>query len=117
MGISNLFLQVGILWFLITLYSRSTNSASSLRETWIVVIGVMIVGLLARLILGGILGPFVGLINIVALYYLIDKVCGLSREATRKICIWYVVSLIILSILGYILSIPVDSNAGYNHNH
>ena len=112
MGIFNLFLQVGILWFLITLYSRSTNSASSLRETWIVVIGVMIVGLVARWILGGILGPFVGLISIVALYYLVDKVCGLSQKATKKICIWYVVSLFILGILRYILSIPVNNNLG-----
>lgn len=75
-------------------------------------IGVMIVSFVARLVLGGVLGPFVGLINIVALYYLVDKVCGLSQSATKKICIWYVVSLVVLGILGSILSTPVDSNLG-----
>lgn len=107
MYVFNLFLQVGILWFLVTLYSRSSNSSSTLRETWIVVLGVLCVGFVARLALGWLLGPFVGLINIAALYLLVDKVCGLSQKATMKICVWYIVSLFILGILGRILTIPV----------
>ncbi|HEY1121685.1 MAG TPA: hypothetical protein VGE67_08800, partial [Haloferula sp.] len=67
MNVFGTFLQVGILWFLITLFTRSTSSSQSLTETWIVVIGMLIVSFLTRLLLGAILGPFTLLINIAAL--------------------------------------------------
>jgi hypothetical protein len=76
-----LFFQVGILWFLITLFTGSTDSSRSLRETWIVIIGMLIVGLLARFMLAALLGDLEILIDIVALlidiaalYVLVDKV-------------------------------------------
>jgi uncharacterized membrane protein YuzA (DUF378 family) len=72
---------VGILWFLITLFTGSTDSSRSLRETWIVIIGMLIVGLLARFMLAALLGDLEILIDIVALlidiaalYVLVDKV-------------------------------------------
>lgn len=89
MSIIGTFLSVGILWFLITFFSRSTSSTQSLTETWIVVIGMMIVNLLCRWLLGGILGPFTLIVSIVALYFLIDKVCGTPRNITIRICLWY----------------------------
>ena len=89
MQIIGLFLQVGILWFLITLFSRSTNSSQTLTETWIVVIGMLVVGVLTRWFLSGFLGPFTVIIDIAALYLLVDKVCGTSRKVTIKICGWY----------------------------
>lgn len=89
MSIIGTFLSVGILWFLITFFSRSTSSTQSLTETWIVIIGMMIVNLLSRWLLGGILGPFTLLISVAALYFLVDKVCGTPRKATIKICAWY----------------------------
>jgi len=89
MGLFGLFFQVGILWFLITLFSGSTNSDQSLRETWIVVIGMLIVGLLTRFLLPDLLSFAAILIDIVALYFLVDKVCGTSRKATIRICAWY----------------------------
>ena len=107
MSIVNLFLQIGVLWFLITFYSRSTNSSSTLRETWIVVIGMLIVGLFSRLLLGGILGPFTGIPSLIALYILVDKVCGLSRKVTIKICVIYVVIMVLFGIIGRILATPV----------
>ena len=107
MSIINIFLQVGVLWFLITFYSRSTNSSSTLRETWIVVIGMLIVGLFSRLLLGGILGPFTGILSLIALYFLVDKICGLSRKITIKICVFYVVIMILFGIVGRILAMPV----------
>lgn len=103
-----LFLQVGILWFLITLYSGSTNSSSSLRETWIVLIGMAIVGIVSRLLLQDILGVFTGIISIVALYFLVDKVCGLARKNTIKICVWYFLISFFVSIVGRILATPVN---------
>ncbi|MCW1883658.1 hypothetical protein OKA04_02890 [Luteolibacter flavescens] len=89
MNVIGLFLQVGILWFLITLFTGSTSSSRSLTETWIVVIGMLIVSFLVRLLLGGILGPFTFVIEIAALYLLVDKVCGTRRNVTIRICAWY----------------------------
>lgn len=89
MNVIGTFLQVGILWFLITLFTRSTNSSQSLNETWIVIIGMLMVTFLTGLLLGGVLGPFTAIIDIAALYLLVDKVCGTSRKVTIKICAWY----------------------------
>ena len=89
MHLFGLFFQVGILWFLITLFTGSTDSSQSLRETWIVIFGMLIVGLLTRFLLPGVLGYFAVLIDIVALYFLVDKVCGANRKITIRICAWY----------------------------
>jgi hypothetical protein len=107
MYVINLFLQVGVLWFLITFYSRSTNSSSTLRETWIVIIGMIIVGFFSRLLLGGLLGPFTGILSLIALYFLVEKICDLSRKSTIKICVFYVVIMILFGIVGSILAMPV----------
>jgi len=85
----SLFFQVGILWLLITLFTRSTSSSQSLRETWIVILGMMIFGFFSRWFLDDIFGPLTGLLNIAWLYFLIDKVCRQSRKVTLKICGWY----------------------------
>jgi hypothetical protein len=89
MHLFGLFLNVGILWFLITLFTRSTNARQSLTETWIVIIGMLVVGVMARWLIGPFLGPLVGLVEVAALYLLVDKVCGASRSATIRICAWY----------------------------
>ena len=47
MNIIGTFISVGILWFLITLFTRSTNSTHTLNETWIVVIGMLFVKFLS----------------------------------------------------------------------
>jgi hypothetical protein len=67
MNVIGIFLQVGILWLLITLFTSSTDSSQSLRETWIVVFGMMIVGILTRLLFGGTIGPFTTIIDMVVL--------------------------------------------------
>lgn len=82
-------ISAAILWFLITLFTRSTNSSQTQNETMIVVIGMAIVGILTRWFLSDFLGVFVVVVNIVALYVLVDKVCGASRAATIRICAWY----------------------------
>ncbi len=95
MGIFGLFLQVGILWFLITLFTGSTDANQSLRETWIVIIGMLIVSLLIRFLLAVLFpesllaGIAALMLSIVALYVLVDKVCGASKKATTRICAWY----------------------------
>ena len=104
MNIFGTFLQVGILWFLITLFTGQTNSNVSLTETWIVMIGMMIVGLLSRVILAPFLGPFVVLIDVGALYLLVDKVCGTARKTTLKICGWYLGISFVLALVSLLIS-------------
>ena len=104
MPLFGIFLQVGILWFLITFFTRSTNSRTSLNETWIVIFGMMIVGLLSRYFLNALLGPFVFFVNVAALYFLVDKVCGASRSATIRICVWYFVISILISVILAVLT-------------
>lgn len=104
MNVFGTFLQVGILWFLITLFTRSTSSSQSLTETWIVVIGMLIVSFLTSLLLGAILGPFTLLINIAALYILVDKVCGTSRKVTIRICAWYLGISFLFGLLFAVIS-------------
>lgn len=104
MNVIGLFLQVGILWFLITFFTRSTNSSQSLNETWIVVIGMLIVSVLSRLLLGGILGPFTAVINIAALYLLVDKVCGTNRKVTIRICACYLAVSFLFGLFFALLS-------------
>jgi hypothetical protein len=101
------FLSVGLLWFLITFFTRSTDASQSLRETWIVVIGMLIISLLSRLFLAGILGPFTAIINIAALYLLIDRVCGMNRRTTIKICAWYLGISFLIGLLSLLLSTEV----------
>jgi hypothetical protein len=107
MNIFGIFLQVGILWFLITLFTRQTKASVSLQETWIVIAGAMFIGLLTRLFLSGILGPFTLIIDILVLYVLVDKVCGTARKTTMKICGWYLGISFLISISVSLLSRPV----------
>jgi hypothetical protein len=100
-----LLLNVGILWFLITLFTRQTNSTVSLGETWIVIIGTVVVGVLSRLLLGGFLGPFVVIVDIMALYLIVDKVCGTPKKTTYRICGWYFGITFFLGVVSYFLSL------------
>jgi hypothetical protein len=99
-----LLFNVGILWFLITLFTRQTNSTVSLGETWMVIIGAMVVGIVSRLLLGGVLGPFVVIIDIIALYFLVDKVCGTPKQTTFKICGWYLGISFFSGLVAFFLS-------------
>ena len=98
-GFFGIVFQAGLLWFLITYYTRQTNSDQSWREAKIVLIGILFVTILTRLLLWDVLGIFVLVIEAVALYMIIDKVCGTSQRVTVKICAWYFT--IILLVGGF----------------
>ena len=68
---------------------------------------MLIVSLLSKLLLGGIVGPFTVIINILALYLLIDKVCGTSRKTTIKICAWYFGISFLIGLLSLLLASKV----------
>jgi hypothetical protein len=102
MNILLFFVQLGFLWFLISLFTESSNPGQSLRETWIVIFGTAIINVLGQLLLGSILGPFAGLIAVVALYFLVLKVCGTDRRSALNICGWFFGILVVLD-LGFLL--------------
>ena len=101
MIIINAFIQVGILWFLITLFTGATNSSQTLTHTWIIVIGMVLVSIITAVLLT-ILGlpELIGLpVKVGALYLLVDKVCQCSQQVTLKICGWYLGISFLLGIL------------------
>lgn len=104
-------LKVGILWFLITLFTRSNDSKQSFNETLIVIFGMMLVGILSRIFLVPLIGYFTVLIEIAALYFLVDFACGHSRKVTLKICGWYLVIGILLSLFGAIMNMEMPSKS------
>ena len=106
MSVIGTFLSVAILWFLITLFTGTRDSSQSLRETWIVVCGVGIVGILSRFLLVHILGPFTALLQIAVLYFLVDWACGCSRKATIKICAYYTATCALISLGTFIFNLP-----------
>jgi hypothetical protein len=100
------FLDLGILWFLIVLFTGSIDEEQSYRETWIVIFGVMIVGLVLRSVLSESLRPLATPFQLVALYYLVDWSCGTDRKTTLKICGWYLVASLATGTASYFLTPP-----------
>lgn len=96
------FLDLGILWFLITLFTDSTNAEQSYRETSIVIFGVMTIGVGFKLFLGD--TPLVIPVQLAALYYLVDWSCGCDRRITWKICGWYLVTSLIVNVAIHYLT-------------
>lgn len=99
-----LFLQTGILWLLITLFTRSTDSQQTLNETRIVIFAMLAVGFVTKFLLRPYLGPFSLLVDVAALYWLVDKVCGNSRNITFKICLWYFLISILFALFFAVMS-------------
>lgn len=91
------FLHLGILWFLITLFTDSTNAEQSYRETSIVIFGVMTIGVFFQLFLGSSLLAIP--VQLGALYYLVDWACGCDRRITLKICGWYLAASLTINIV------------------
>lgn len=103
MFIAGTFISVALLWLLITFFTRATDPSESLTETWIVIIGMQIVRFFSRLLLGGVIGPFVVLIELAALYLLVDRVCEIGRPRTLRICLWYVGLSFLMNLIFVIL--------------
>lgn len=101
--IAGTFTSVALLWLLITIFTRATSSSDSLTETWIVIIGMQIVHFFSRFLLVGLIGPFVFLVELAALYILVDRVCEIGRPRTIRICLWYVGLSFLMNLIFVIL--------------
>lgn len=85
----NIWIELGLLWWLITYFTGSLDAGESYREAWIVIFGVMLVSLVANAALGEAGGIFALPLKVLALYYLIGWACDTDRKTTRRICGWY----------------------------
>jgi len=92
------FLDLGILWFLITLFTGSIDSERSFREAWIVAFGVKIIGFVCHAILDKAWAPLSVVVELGVLYFLVERVCETERRATLKICGWYLAICLALGI-------------------
>lgn len=67
------------------------------------VFGMMIVNLVLMLLFRGGLAPVALVLDIAALYLLVDKVCASNRTTTFKICGWYIGFRLLLALLSALL--------------
>jgi hypothetical protein len=95
-----------ILWVFVVGFTGSIDADQSYREACIVVFGVMLVGLVARLVLADSLQMLATPLQWVALYFLVDWACETPRKTTLKICGWYLVASITLNMTVYYLTRP-----------
>ena len=94
-------LDLGLLWFLVVLFTDSTDADQSYREAWIVIIGVMAVGLVFAAVVGDWLAS---LFQVIALYFLVGWSCGTDRRTTLKICGWYLAVTLSFETAAYLLT-------------
>ena len=93
-------INLGVLWFLITFFTGSTNSDQSLRETIIVIFGVGIVQMVCGLALPGGFELLSIPVSLGALYFLVGWSCETDRRTTIKICAWYMLVALLTSFVG-----------------
>jgi hypothetical protein len=106
MSIVDTIFDLGILWFLIVLFTDSIDEDQSYREAFIVIFGVMIVGLISRLFLDPSLRWLATPIQLGALYFLVEWSCGTDRKTTLKICGWYLIASVAMGMACYFLTRP-----------
>ncbi len=106
MSTTGTFIDIAILWLIIVIFTESSDSEQSFRDTWIVLFGVGMVGLVFQLILGASLRFLALPIEGIALYLLVEWSCGTERKVTLKICGWYVVVSAVFKLAGYYLTRP-----------
>ena len=95
--------KAALLWLLITFYTRQTSSDQSWREAQIVLMIFLAVSIAVRLFLGNILGLFVVLIEVGALYVIVDRVCETPKRVTIRICAWYFSVMFLVALFFYFL--------------
>ena len=90
--------DLALLWFLIVYFTGSISSEHSYRETWIVVFGTKIVGLVSSFALPDGFRELAAVAQLITLFYLVGWTCGTDGRTTLKICGWYLALGLILQI-------------------
>jgi len=88
-----------LLWLLIVIFTKSTNSQRSEDQAGIVMFGTIIPAAVLALLIIPSFGkqtiPFIRLFQIFLLYFLLRKTCYLSRGAALHLCTWFIALVIV----------------------
>jgi hypothetical protein len=98
-----------LLWVLIVYFTRSLDNKQSFREAFICTLGLAVISMIFAWF---VFVPFNLLrfpVQMVALYFLIDRVCECSVATTWRIVIWYLVISVTFGVLFYLLRQFLDS--------
>jgi hypothetical protein len=105
---------LALLWVLIVVLTGSRDAEQSYREALLCTVGLAVISMIFSWLVPS---PFNLLrfpVQLVALYFLVDRVCECSVSSTWRILIWFaVVSLLFWLLFGAIskfLRQPVDAN-------
>ena len=100
---SGIFLNLGVLWVIVILFTESTDAERSYLEVWVVIFGVLLAGLFATFLLPSGFEVLGVVAQAIALFFLVEWSCGTDRRATWKICGTYLVTCVVLHVTGRIL--------------
>lgn len=106
------FLPLLPLWVLIVIFTGSRDSDQSYREALLCACGLAAISMI---FVWAVPMPYKLLrypVQVVALFFLVDRICECSRAVTWRILIWYVVLTVgfalLFSLVADILKQPVD---------
>ena len=106
------FLPLGLVWVLIVIFTGSRDEDQSYREALICASGLAVISMIFAWFLPDQITLLRYPIQVIALFFLVDRVCECSRATTWRITIWYVVIslffLIAMNVISDILRQPVE---------
>ena len=110
-----------LLWVLIVIFTGSRDDEQSYREALICTVGLAVISMVFAWLVPS---PFNLLrfpVQLVALYFLVDRVCECSVATIWRIIIWYVVLSVLFWLLfeafSHFISQPVDAKFIGKHEH
>lgn len=106
------FVPLGLIWVLIVIFTGSRDSDQSYREALICASGLAVISMIFAWVVPAPYNLLRYPVQLVALFFLVDRVCECSRSVTWRILIWYVVIsvgfAILFSLVADFLRQPVE---------
>ena len=98
-----------LLWVLILYFTRSLDNKQSFREAFICTLGLAVISMIFTWFVPFPLNLLRFPVQMVALYFLIDRVCECSFATTWRIVIWYVVISVTFAVMFSFLRRMMDA--------
>jgi hypothetical protein len=106
------FAPLALLWVLIVIFTGSRDSTQSYREALLCACGLAAISMIFAWMVPMPVKLLRYPAQVVALFFLVDRICECSRAVTWRIVIWYVVITVgfalLFSLVADILKQPVD---------
>ncbi len=104
---------LALLWVLIVVITGSRDNEQSYREALICTLGLAVISMIFTWCIPSPFNLLCFPVQLVALYFLVDRVCECSVSTTWRIIIWYaVLSLLfwlLFEVISHFLRQPVDA--------